>query len=79
MEIRIFSIRFAFNKSQERLLSLGKAKENLIEPNCRAENLKFQGRLFQRSLASVQQNCVLSHFHFAERFYVNTIFREEFH
>lgn len=29
LEIRIFFIRFAFNKSQERLLSLGKANEKL--------------------------------------------------
>ena len=34
------------------------------------------------SLASVWQNPVLSHFQlfqFAERFYVNTIYREKFH
>ena len=37
------------------------------------------GQLFKRSLASVEQNRVLSHFQFAERFYVNAIYREQFH
>ena len=36
------------------------------------------GQLFKRSLASVWQNSVLSHFQFAERFFVNIIFREKF-
>ena len=35
--------------------------------------------LFERSLASVKQNRVLSHFQFAQRFYLNTIYREKFH
>ena len=33
---------------------------------------------FKRSLASVWQNRVLSHFQFAERFHKNTIYREQF-
>ena len=37
------------------------------------------GQLFKRSLASVWQNCVLSHFRFAERFNVNIIYRDQFH
>ena len=39
---------------------------------------KIMGQLFQRILASVWQNRVLSHFQFAERFCVNTIYREKF-
>ena len=42
-------------------------------------NSKVLGQLFKRSLASVWQNRVLSHFQFGERFYVNTIYREQFH
>ena len=37
------------------------------------------GQLFERSLASVQQNPFPSHFQCGERFYANTIYREEFH
>ena len=36
------------------------------------------GQLFKRSLASVLQNRVLSHFKFTERFYINIIYREQF-
>ena len=32
----------------------------------------------KRSLASVQQKSVLSHFHFAQCFYFNTIYRYQF-
>ena len=35
-------------------------------------------QLFKRSPASVIYNRVLSHFQFAERFYVNAIYREQF-
>ena len=38
-----------------------------------------KGQLLERSLASVQQNLVLFHFQFAEHFYANTIYREQFH
>ena len=34
-----------------------------------------QGQLFKRSLAIVLKNRLLSHFQFAESFYVNTIYR----
>ena len=41
------------------------------------------GQLFKRSLSGVWQTPALltklSHFQFAERFYVNTIYREQFH
>ena len=37
------------------------------------------GRLFKRRLTSVSKNRVLSHFQFAQRFYLNTICREQFH
>ena len=33
------------------------------------------GQLFKRNLASVKQRRVLSHFQFAERSFVNTIFK----
>ena len=36
------------------------------------------GQLFKRSPATVIYNRVLSHFQFAERFYVNAIYREQF-
>ena len=36
-------------------------------------------QLFKLSLASVSQNRVLRHFQIAERFNVNTIYREQFH
>ena len=36
---------------------------------------KHMGQLFKRSLVKR----ALSHFQFAERFYVNTIYREQFH
>ena len=38
----------------------------------------LDGQLFKRSLARVSQNRVLSHFHFSQRFYLNTIYREQF-
>ena len=41
-------------------------------------NKNPKGQLFKRSLASVWQKRVLSHFQFAERFYKNTIYREQF-
>ena len=41
--------------------------------------LNIKGQLFKRSLASVQQNGVLSHFQFTRLFYLNTIYREKFH
>ena len=44
-----------------------------------AKNENPLGQLFKQSLASVWQNRVLSHFQFAERFYINTTYREEFH
>ena len=50
----------------------------LMQPGRRIA-LKVLGQLFDRSLASVQQNCVPSHFQFGERFYANTIYREQFH
>ena len=34
---------------------------------------------FSQSLARVQQNRVLSHFPFCQRFYLNTAYREMFH
>ena len=37
------------------------------------------GQLFKQGFTSVKQNRVLSHFQFAERFYVNTIYCEQFH
>ena len=40
----------------------------------RGEGFNTLGQLFERSLASVKQNPVLSHFQFAERFYENTIY-----
>ena len=43
------------------------------------ERPDIKGQLFKRSLASVKQDRVLSHFQFAERFYISTIYREEFH
>ena len=33
--------------------------------------LNIKGQLFKQSLASVQQNCILSHFHFTKCFYLN--------
>ena len=42
-------------------------------------SVHFFGQLFKRSSASVIYNRVLSHFQFAERFYVNAIYREQFH
>ena len=36
------------------------------------------GQLFKQGLTSALQNHVLSHFQFAERFYVNTNCREQF-
>ena len=39
----------------------------------------LSNQYLKRSLASVQQNRVLSRLHFAERSYVNTIYREQFH
>ena len=40
--------------------------------------LNSWGQLFKRSLASIKQNRVLSHFLFAQRFYLNTIYCEQF-
>ena len=40
----------------------------------RGKGFNTLGQLFERSLASVKQNPVLSHFQFAERFYENTIY-----
>ena len=40
---------------------------------------KIEGRLFKRSLTIVQQNRDLSHLQFAQRFYLSTICREQFH
>ena len=40
--------------------------------------LDSKGQLFEQSLASVQENCILRHSRFAECF-VNTICREKFH
>ena len=37
------------------------------------------GQLFKQGLTSVKQNRILSHFRFAELFYVNTIYCEKFH
>ena len=39
----------------------------------------LQGQLRKRSLASVKQNRFLSHFQFAQGFYLNTICRKKFH
>ena len=36
-------------------------------------------RLFKRRLTSVYKNRALSHFQFAQRFYLNTICRKQFH
>ena len=41
-------------------------------------SVDFFGQLLKRSPASVIYNRVLSHFQFAERFYVNAIYREQF-
>ena len=40
--------------------------------------IETSGQLFKRSLASVKQNPVLSHFQFTWHFYPNTIYREKF-
>ena len=37
------------------------------------------GQLVKQGLTSVKQNRVIIHFQFAERFYVNTIYCEQFH
>ena len=42
-------------------------------------SVDFFGQLLKRSSASVNYNRVVSHFQFAERFYVNAIDREQFH
>ena len=42
-------------------------------------SVDFFGQLFKRSSASVNYNRVVSHFQFAERFYLNAIDREQFH
>ena len=47
--------------------------------SCCFPNLKLLRRLFKRSLTSVWQNRVLSHFQFAQRFFLSTIRREQFH
>ena len=43
------------------------------------KTLKSKDQLFKWSLASVYQNYFQSHFHFAQLFYLNTIYREQFH
>ena len=47
--------------------------------SCCFANLNLLGRLFKRSLTSVYQNRVLSHFQFVQRFCLNIICREQFH
>ena len=37
------------------------------------------GQLFKQGLTRVQQNRILGHFLFAECFYANTIYCEQFH
>ena len=37
------------------------------------------GQIFKRSLDSVKQNRVLSHFQFAQRFYLTIIYCEQFY
>jgi len=37
-----------------------------------------KGQLFKRTLARVQQNCVVIHFQFAQRVHLNTIYCEQF-
>ena len=39
----------------------------------------FLGQLVKQSLASAYQNRVLRHFQLAQRFHVNTIYREQFY
>ena len=46
--------------------------------SCCFANWNLLGQLFKRSLAIVWPNGVLSHFQFAQRFYLNTIYREKF-
>ena len=41
--------------------------------------LEYKGWIFKRSLANLQQNHVLSHFQFAQLFYLNTGYQEQFH
>ena len=48
-------------------------------PFCNGNISSTLGLLLKRSLANVEQNCVLSHFHFVERFCVNTVYREQLH
>ena len=52
---------------------------HLICPPKFCVSITFFGQLFKRSSASVNYNRVVSHFQFAERFYVNAIDREQFH
>ena len=54
------------------------SKSKLVPANS-VDCSDFKGQVFQRSLAIVQQDRVLSHFQFAERFYVDTSYREQFH
>ena len=39
---------------------------------------KILGQLFKQSLARVEQNRVLGHFQFAQRFYLNITYREQY-
>ena len=52
---------------------------NVTTSRATTSSVTAMGQLFKRSLATVQQNCVLSRLQFAERFYWNTIYREQFH
>ena len=68
----------------ERILALG--RWNLQMSWCQSPGVP-QGqppgmaadKCIKEDLTSVKQNRVLSHFQFAERFYVNTIYCEQFH
>ena len=52
---------------------------NVWTSRATTSSVKAMGQLFKRNLATVQQNCVLSRLQFAECFYWNTIYREQFH
>ena len=67
------------------MASLGKLMPLLTEThpfyihNYLANTLILGGRLFKWSLSSVYQNRVLSHFRFAQRIYLSTVYRGHFH
>ena len=50
-----------------------------IKANIATERKQKGASYLKRSLVSVQHNRVLSHFHFAQCFHLNTIYRNQFH